>query len=423
VPVCVLFGLSCLQGKKQPNPVALFFTYVLERWLRLTPAYAFVLVFYMYVIPRIMTGPQASAHVDDGQPPESNGNRDFLFCQHYVWTNLLYISNLFPLHDGTFESHYGKQGAGGAFGLEDAHGGMGCMGHSWYLSNDFQMHLLLPWILVAFRKHALLAYTGIAALIIFNWSYLGYIVAEFHWSLGCSDRGFEGSQNSLYYAKPWCRMSSFLVGVLMALYQTQHVTRSGHLPPPGLLLMGIGYVVALGIMFVCVFTPYWDTSHDPDAFMSNECQWSHAYDTIYSIVCRTAWGASICWLIFASLTCQGGPITRFLSWSFWTPFARLTYCWYLLHPLLMGVIYFAMPDGDDYYDLLGVAFYCFNTLIGLLCAAVVFFLVEMPFSNLKLLCMPAIYKGLGQLARRVSGVGSRRGGGGDGSRSAIPSFA
>ena len=42
---------------------------------------------------------------------------------------------------------------------------------------------------------------------------------------------------------------------------------------------------------------------------------------------RTAWGAGIAWLIFASLTCQGGPVSRFLTWSFWTPFARLTYGW------------------------------------------------------------------------------------------------
>jgi hypothetical protein len=59
----------------------------------------------------------------------------------------------------------------------------------------------------------------------------------------------------------------------------------------------------------------------------------------YSITCRTAWGCGIVFIIYAALTCQGGPLTRFLTWSFWTPFARLTYCWYLLHPLLMQVIY------------------------------------------------------------------------------------
>jgi hypothetical protein len=51
--------------------------------------------------------------------------------------------------------------------------------------------------------------------------------------------------------------------------------------------------------------------------------------------------------------------------------------------------------GENYYDLLGVAFYCFNVMIGLLCAATVFFLVELPAANLKNLVMPKVYAGIG----------------------------
>ena len=56
--------------------------------------------------------------------------------------------------------------------------------------------------------------------------------------------------------KPWCRVAAFLIGVMMAFYQCDNATKSGHLRPPGLPVMSIGYCLALVIFFVCVFTPY-----------------------------------------------------------------------------------------------------------------------------------------------------------------------
>ena len=77
-------------GKKQPNPFVLAGNYVLERYLRLTPAYLFVLMFYMYVLPHLITGPRSSNPNPKYGPVDGNGiGGDFLYCQHYVWSNLL----------------------------------------------------------------------------------------------------------------------------------------------------------------------------------------------------------------------------------------------------------------------------------------------------------------------------------------------
>ena len=332
-------------GKKVPNPFVIAFNFLLERYLRLTPAYAFVLMFYMYVLPHLVSGPNSvfaggSPILNDKIPDDFNANHgDFFQCQKYVWTNLLYISNLLPFHDTQFDTKYGKQWAGGAFGLHNAHGGMGCMGHSWFLSNDFQMHLLLPWLLVLFRWNPKAAYGVMLTCISASLAYLGFLVHEYNWSLGCHDRGFTGNQNSLVYGKPWCRISPWMLGVILACYQSANTTRAGYLKPPGAMAIAVGYTISCGIFFVCVFTPYWQTHHPFDPTASQKCGWSHTYDTIYSIFCRAAWGCGICFLIYAALTCQGGPLTRFFTWSFWTPFARLTYGWYLIHPLVMQVIY------------------------------------------------------------------------------------
>eukprot|EP01043_Picozoa_sp_COSAG02_P062752 COSAG02_NODE_8736_length_2459_cov_1.735593_1_plen_256_part_00 len=235
-------------------------------------------------------------------------------------------------------------------------------------------------------------------------AYLGFLVNEYHWSMGCKDRGFEGNAQSLYYGKPWCRISPWLAGVLLACYQSANSTRAGHLKPPGAIKVAIGYILCGTVLWVCVFTPYWASGHGKDMF-EKECGWSHTWDTIYSIFSRAAWGFGICYIIYAALTCQGGPLTRFLTWSFWTPFARLTYGWYLIHPLVMDAIYDSNREsllpaglsqmirtltrvcctaaGENYYDELGVAFYCYNIIIGLLCSATIFFLVELPAANLK----------------------------------------
>ena len=95
----------------------------------------------------------------------------------------------------------------------------------------------------------------------------------------------------------------------------------GHLRPPGVPLITIGYLISGFIMLVCVFSPWWAI---PEDWSSRECGWSAGWDGFYSITAKTVWGAAICFMIYAALTCQGGPITRFLTWSFWTPFARLT---------------------------------------------------------------------------------------------------
>ena len=47
-------------GKKVPSPPALAFAAFVDRWLRLTPLYFFMLMVYMFLIPHVLTGPAAT---------------------------------------------------------------------------------------------------------------------------------------------------------------------------------------------------------------------------------------------------------------------------------------------------------------------------------------------------------------------------
>jgi peptidoglycan/LPS O-acetylase OafA/YrhL len=77
--------------------------------------------------------------------------------------------------------------------------------------------------------------------------------------------------------------------------------------------------------------------------------------------------------------------------SLQTPLARLTYAWYLLHPMWMNLLYDSSQSGLVYYDLLGTSYYLANCVMGLMCALAAFFLVEAPFLNLKILLLPKAF--------------------------------
>ena len=63
---------------------------VLARFLRLTPVYMFVLLFFWKVMPLIGSGPYWEDVAASSVAP----------CDDYWWTNLLYINNLYPFAQG-----------------------------------------------------------------------------------------------------------------------------------------------------------------------------------------------------------------------------------------------------------------------------------------------------------------------------------
>lgn len=59
---------------------------------------------------------------------------------------------------------------------------------------------------------------------------------------------------------------------------------------------------------------------------------------LYDTVSRSVWVTAICYIVFACAHGSGGPINNFLSLSAWQPLSRLSYCIYLVHYDLIGLI-------------------------------------------------------------------------------------
>jgi hypothetical protein len=68
-----------------------------------------VLLIYTHLLPSLKTGPDADPNPPAGYDEEG--------CHKYMWTNVFYVSNLYPNQFGAF-----------------AEGNLGCMDWSWYLS-------------------------------------------------------------------------------------------------------------------------------------------------------------------------------------------------------------------------------------------------------------------------------------------------
>lgn len=83
---------------------------------------------------------------------------------------------------------------------------------------------------------------------------------------------------------------------------------------------------------------------------------------LYSGVARSVWSIGVGWVVFACTTGNGGKartikncvhnrnkftyyligiVNKFLSWRYFTPLSRLTYCAYLIHPLVIMYAYYS----------------------------------------------------------------------------------
>merc|ERR1712070_779545 len=109
-------------------------------------------------------------------------------------------------------------------------------------------------------------------------------------------------------------------------------------------------------------------------FGDGKDSWGSVVSVLYINLSRPVW--AMCWAAIA-LLCYYDCLPRvntFLSHSFWTPLARLTYGAYLVHPLIIKLAaarslqYYTFSSSDMTYRLLGniIMAYSGSTLLWVL---------------------------------------------------------
>jgi len=84
---------------------------------------------------------------------------------------------------------------------------------------------------------------------------------------------------------------------------------------------------------------------------------------LYAAFGRTLWAAGVGWVIFACVNGYGGVVNKFLSWKIWLPFSRLTYCAYLLHPLVIHGFYQSRSQPQYFDSHLRMTYYFFTHVL------------------------------------------------------------
>ncbi|XP_011450645.3 nose resistant to fluoxetine protein 6 [Magallana gigas] len=309
-----------------------------HRFWRLTPAYMLVLMTEATLSPYFADGPV--------YPPQGF---EVDYCGKSWWKNLLYINNFFDSSEM-------------------------CMAWSWYLSNDMQFFILSPLMLIPLYYHEI---AGIIVCLVFL---LGTTIApgvlSTHYDMPPSLFTVGGSQDGIvdyfskYYIKPWCRMGPYIIGIMFGylLYKTKGKLRIHKVL--NLLVWAVSATLACLVLYGLY-----------DAMNGNPL--STNVSSLYNATDRTVWGACVCWVIYACATGNGGFVNTLLSWSAFGPLARLSYCLYLVHPVIMYAYYFSSRTPIYLTDFSAIYLFLGNIVLSFMVAFVSSLVFEAPMMGLE----------------------------------------
>lgn len=302
------------QGKFRIN----WFMFYFHRFWRLTPAYMLLMMISICL----------SRYFGDG-PLWPDQGIEVNYCKNTWWKNLLYINNF-----------YSEQS---------------CFGVSWYLANDMQFFVLSPLMLAPlYFKYR------VGMVVCFIWL-LGSAITPGVISnvLNLPPSAFGGGGTiqgrtdylSNYYARPYCRIGPYIVGIIVGslMYKTDcKVKINKYL---NLLLWLVFATLAMVVLYGL---------RDPINFPEDAL--NRDVSALYNATHRIVWGACVCWVIFACATGNGGFINTLLSWSPFVPLARLSYCIFLSHFMIIST-YFDSQKSLLYMDDLNAIYVFLATLV------------------------------------------------------------
>ncbi|KAF8796918.1 nose resistant to fluoxetine protein 6-like [Argiope bruennichi] len=329
------------QVPKNDGKIPWFYFYV-HRYIRLTPAYMMIIAFWTTIYPYLSSGP-LSLDVDIDYN-----------CKTNWWWNLLYINN--------FQSTADQ-----------------CMGWSWYLANDMQFYIISPLLLVTLWRWPKIGYSILGLL--FSITLISSFVISYEYNLipGLENIVDEAKKGADYmerwtnffdklYIKPYTRVGPYLIGILLAYYL--HKRKQYNATKLNLITLLVGWMIASGITLACVFGLY----HQKLTLVGS---------SFYNALSHVGFALGLAWVIFVCIIGQAGVINSILSWKAWIPLSRLTYCAYLIHPIVLFGYYSSVKRLVEFNHINMVMFYLGFLIVSYSAAGIASLLFESPVIRLE----------------------------------------
>uniref|UniRef100_A0A1A9W274 Nose resistant-to-fluoxetine protein N-terminal domain-containing protein n=1 Tax=Glossina brevipalpis TaxID=37001 RepID=A0A1A9W274_9MUSC len=301
------------------------FMMLLYRYIRLTPAYLFVIFFNDFSSRETFN--------DSIFQPTIAPNT----CNQYWWRNILYVNNFYPLSEI-------------------------CMIWSWYMANEMQFYIMATILLVASVRYFKTAVLTLTSVLISSWGVAGLVSLKNHYTHKVANP-FESFD--FLYDKPWQRVGTYIMGML-----TGYIIHKVKTPPKisgriNFLL----WFLSLGLLALIIFGVW-------------EGQLSEISTAFYVSIGHTAFGLSLVWIVLSCCWGLTPTFNRLLSYRCLWPLSRLTYCAYLIHPVIMLITAFRMDGTVQLNNVLIVIVFFGNAVISFIAAFFISVLLEAPVVRL-----------------------------------------
>ena len=289
--------------KNNGGSLKFWFMFYIHRYIRLTGVFAITMGLAATLLRQFATGPQSYL-----VEAEING------CQESWWINMLYINNLWPLYD-----------RGQPF----------CLGQSWYLANDMQFFIIAPIFIYSLWKSPIiglsLSFLGLLAGTIAPMVIVG--VNDYEISPSFLDLSKDYDYFFEVYFTPWCRFQPYICGIIFG-YLLHRMRNTPKLKINPYHLVWIWAVMGVvGAEVVYGLYPYVDEYFAGQSLVTvGSLSARIAYNGLHKL----AWSICLGWVILACTKGAAGPINSILSWKAWIPLARLSYCIYLVHMIVIA---------------------------------------------------------------------------------------
>ncbi|CAI9744334.1 resistant to fluoxetine 6-like [Octopus vulgaris] len=274
--------------------------FYIHRYWRLTPP---ILLLMMVYIPLFR-------YIGDGPFWPQQGT-EVNFCKESWFYNILYLNNFLPTEQT-------KQ----------------CMGWLWYLANDMQFYWISPLLLVPLYFKPKIGQALTALLLLAHFICTGFIATNDQAQLNMLGGNNNNNNNQTtantfqdIYVKPYTRIGPYLIGLLYGYYLYKFNCKLRINKYVNTVLWLMATISAVAVLYGLY-------NNNNGYYITQETA------SFYTAVSRTVWGVCLGWVVLACCTNNGGFVNTLLSWKALIPLSRLTYCAYLVHPIILFYFYF-----------------------------------------------------------------------------------